>query len=46
MEKEEILEEEIGFADCLTCNEIKEMPVYAASRTCKECGDPVFITAG
>jgi hypothetical protein len=35
--------EEINFVDCLTCNEIKEVPRYVASRICLDCGDTNFI---
>jgi hypothetical protein len=36
--------EDLKIVDCLTCNEIKELPGFAARRMCIECGEENFIS--
>jgi|GEM_PF-3832396 len=45
MEREESTDYNFtSYVDCLTCNTIKEIPVYEAGSICTECGDKHFIT--
>ena len=36
--------EDMIFADCPTCNHIKEEPEFNVISTCPECGDALFIS--